>query len=348
MSGEGPRPLVVGVIGAGRIGQVHLSTLASLPFIRVAVLGDIFIDAAKRVAAKYGVPEVVSSPEAVVNHPAVEAVWICSPSSFHIEQIRMCADTGKHCFCEKPVASDAAEAAEVVAYAASKGIKLMTALQRRFDPHFARLKSAAEERLGRPIQLKLTSRDPGPPPFEYVKGGGGLFMDMAIHDLDMARFLMGSEPTQLLAVASCQIDQAISVLPGPEAFDTAVIIIKFRNGATATIDVCRKAPYGYDQRAEFLGTDSCISIENVHPSAVNVWSKDAFGKLELPHDFFMTRYKEAYVAETVAFANAIAAGKPPPVTGRDGLIALIMAEACAKSAAQSGWVDVDVPPLAGL
>ena len=261
-------------------------------------------------------------------------------SQFHADQIRACADAGKHIFCEKPIATDLLETIEAVNYCRKKGVKLMTALQRRFDPNFGRIKQAiVDGEVGEPITVKLCSRDPAPPPFEYVKGGGGIFKDMAVHDLDMSRFLMGSEPVRVLATGSCNIDKSIEVLEGPEAFDTASIIVQFENGKDAIIDVCRQAPYGYDQRAEVLGTEGMVLSENVAPSAVRKFTKEFVGQADMPFDFFMSRYKEAYVGETVAFIEALLADKPAPCSGRDGLVALVMAMAAGKSAVEGRWVD---------
>ena len=226
----------------------------------------------------------------VINNPDVDAVWICSPSQYHADQIKACAAAGKHVFCEKPVATDLPETIEAINACNAAGIKLMTALQRRFDPNFARVKDAINANdVGEPIIIKLCSRDPAPPPFEYVKGGGGIFKDMAVHDLDMARFLMGSEPIEIMASGSCHIDKKILTLPGPEAYDTANIIIKFAGGKEAIIDVCRQAPYGYDQRAEVLGKKAMIATDNMYPNTARIFSKDFTGNADMPFDFFMSR-----------------------------------------------------------
>jgi len=219
------------------------------------------------------------------------------------------------------------------------GVKLMTALQRRFDPNFMRVKQAIiDDEVGEVVQIKLCSRDPAPPPFEYVKGGGGIFKDMAVHDLDMARFLMASEPIEILASGSCQIDPAIASLPGAEAFDTANIFIRFADNKEATIDVCRQAPYGYDQRAEVLGKTAMIMTDNTYPNTARVFSSSFTGNADMPYDFFMSRYKEAYVQETLAFVAALVNDEPAPCTGEDGLLALVMAIAAGISAEEKRWV----------
>ena len=257
----------VGVIGAGRIGLVHLEALSACECANAVIISNPTVTKAEAAANKYRLDAFSSDAMDVINHPDVEAVWICSPSQYHAEQIKACAAAGKHVFCEKPIATDLAETIEAINACNEAGVKLMTALQRRFDPNFQRVKQAIDdEELGETVQLKLCSRDPAPPPFEYVKGGGGIFKDMAVHDLDMARFLMKSEPVSILASGSCQIDKAIEELPGAEAYDTAMIIMKFANGKTAQIDVCRQAPYGYDQRAEVLGKRAMIQTDNTYPN----------------------------------------------------------------------------------
>jgi len=285
------------------------------------------------------VPEFSADADDVINHPDVDAVWICSPSSFHADQIMKAAAAGKSIFCEKPIATDLPETIVAINKCEEAGVKLMTALQRRFDPNFARVKEAITKgEVGEPIVVKLCSRDPSPPPFEYVKGGGGIFKDMAVHDLDMSRHLMGSEPIEILASGSCHIDKQITELEGAEAYDTANIIVRYANGKEAIIDVCRQAPYGYDQRAEVLGTKAMMQTDNMYPNTARLYAADFTGNADLPYDFFMSRYKEAYKQETLAFIDALVNDKPSPCSGEDGLIALIMSIAAGISAEEQRWV----------
>ena len=331
--------LGVGLIGAGRIGLVHLEALSSCESARAVIISNPTILKAENAAIKYKLDHFTSNADEVINHPDVEAVWICSPSQFHADQIKACAAAGKHVFCEKPIATDLKETVEAINACNAAGVKLMTALQRRFDPNFRRVKAAIEDdEVGEIVQVKLCSRDPAPPPFEYVKGGGGLFKDMAVHDLDMARFLMDSEPVEILASGSCQIDEAIAVLPGPEAYDTANVVMKFANGKECMIDVCRQAPYGYDQRAEVLGKSAMIMTDNTYPNTARLFSASFTGNADMPFDFFMSRYKEAYVQETLAFVDCLVNDLPSPCSGEDGLIALVMAIAAGKSAEERRWV----------
>ena len=234
----------------------------------------------------------------VITDPEVDAVWICSPSQFHAEQIKACAANGKHVFCEKPIATDLAETVEAINACNEAGVKLMIGLQRRFDPNFLRVRKAIEDKeVGEPIIIKTCSRDPSPPPYEYVKGGGGIFNDMAVHDLDMTRFLAGTDPIEILASGSCHIDKSIEDLPGSEAFDTATCIVKYPNGVNAMVDVCRQSSYGYDQRAEVLGTAGMIATDNVYPNTAKIYRNGKFPpSLSMYSHCHLTILKACYIA----------------------------------------------------
>jgi predicted dehydrogenase len=267
----------VGVIGCGRIGLVHMKAIQSVPGCAVTMCSNPTLAKAEAAAAAFGVPVATADARDVLTSADVDAVWICSPSQYHAEQIVLAAENGKHVFCEKPISNNLEEAVEAVLACRERGVKLMIGLQRRFDPNFRRVKEAVDKRqvrdqadrrraytrphsvlpsnprslasLGRQVgeelvQIKLCSRDPGAPPKSYVEGGGGLFVDMAVHDLDMSRFLAGAEPLAVLAVGSTKIDASIADLPGSEKFDTASIMVKYPKGVVATIDVCRQSSYG--------------------------------------------------------------------------------------------------------
>lgn len=330
----------VGVIGCGRIGIVHLGAITKAPNVKPIIVSNPTVAKAEAAASQFGVPSFTSDAMDVITNPDVDAVWICSPSSFHAEQIKACAENGKHVFCEKPLATDLAETVEAINACNEAGVKLMTGLQRRFDPNFRRVKQAIEDQeVGETIMIKLCSRDPSPPPFEYVKGGGGIFADMAVHDLDMSRFLAGSDPIDILAVGSCHIDKSIEVLGGSEKFDTASCIVRYPGGVQAMVDVCRQSSYGYDQRAEVLGNSGMIATDNVYPNTAKIYRNEFTGNADMPYDFFLSRYTEAYVTETIAFCESLVNDTPVPCTGQDGLAALIMALAADKSAEENRWVS---------
>eukprot|EP00592_Proboscia_alata_P005270 CAMPEP_0194366840 /NCGR_PEP_ID=MMETSP0174-20130528/14943_1 /TAXON_ID=216777 /ORGANISM="Proboscia alata, Strain PI-D3" /LENGTH=432 /DNA_ID=CAMNT_0039142303 /DNA_START=171 /DNA_END=1469 /DNA_ORIENTATION=- len=334
------KTIKVGVIGCGRIGLVHLGAITKAPNVLPVIVSNPTISKAESAAATYGVPKFSSDAMDVITDPEVDAVWICSPSQFHADQIKACAANGKDIFCEKPIATDLAETVEAINACQEAGVKLMIGLQRRFDQNFLRVKDAIRDKeVGEPIMIKLCSRDPEPPPFEYVKGGGGIFNDMAVHDLDMTRFLAGSDPIDILAIGSTHIDKSIEVLPGSEKYDTASCIVRYPNGVQAMVDVCRQSSYGYDQRAEVLGTKGMIATDNVYPNTAKIYKNDFTGNADMPYDFFLSRYNEAYVTETIAFCEALVNDTPVPCTGEDGLVALVMSIAADMSAAENRWVE---------
>lgn len=338
-SSSATKEIKVGVIGCGRIGIVHLGAITKAPNVSPVIVSNPTVSKAEAAAATYGVPRFTGDAMDVITDPEVDAVWICSPSQYHADQIKACAANNKHVFCEKPIATDLAETVEAINACNEAGVKLMIGLQRRFDPNFRRVRNAIEgSEVGDTIMIKLCSRDPSPPPFEYVKGGGGIFADMAVHDLDMSRFLAGTDPIDILSVGSCHIDKSIEVLDGSEKFDTASCIVRYPNGIQAMIDVCRQSSYGYDQRAEVLGTKGMIATDNVYPNTAKIYKTDFTGNADMPFDFFLSRYNEAYVTETIAFCESLVNDSPVPCTGQDGLAALVMALAADKSAAEGRWV----------
>ncbi|KAL7577022.1 hypothetical protein ACA910_006768 [Epithemia clementina (nom. ined.)] len=330
----------VGLIGVGRIGMVHLEAIAMAPGVTPVIVSNHTISKAEEAAKQYNIPKFTSDPMDVISDPEVDAVWICSPTIFHAEQIKACAAHKKHVFCEKPIAMDLKETVEAIQVCKKAGVKLMVGLQRRFDYNFMRVRNAVQSKeVGDPIMIKLCSRDPSPPPLSYVKGSGGIFADMAVHDLDMTRFLAGTDPIDILAIGSCHIDKRIEQLEGSERYDTASCLIRFPNGVQAMVDVCRQSSFGYDQRAEVLGTEGMIQTDNVYPNTAKIYKSNYTGNADMPYNFFLNRYKEAYMTEVKAFCESLVHDTPVPCTGEDGLIALIMALAADKSAAEHRWVS---------
>lgn len=330
----------VGVIGAGRIGLVHLEAITKAPGVTPVIISNPTVSKAEKAAKQFNLPKFTSDAMDIIKDPDVDAVWICSPSQFHADQIKAAAAEGKDIFCEKPIATSLAETVEAINACNEAGVKLMIGLQRRFDENFRRVKGAVDRReVGKPITIKLCSRDPAPPPFQYVKGGGGIFTDMAVHDLDMSRFLAGEDPIEILAMGSCHIDKSILELEGSEKFDTAACIVRYPDGVQAIVDVCRQSSYGYDQRAEVLGTLGMIQTDNVYPNTAKIYKNDFTGNADMPYDFFLSRYNEAYVSETIAFCESLVNDSPVPCTGEDGLVALVMALAADKSAEENRWVS---------
>jgi myo-inositol 2-dehydrogenase / D-chiro-inositol 1-dehydrogenase len=323
------KKLKLGVIGTGRIGKVHIATLVqSVPQAEVVAVADVNVAGAGEVAGGFGISEVYSSYHEVINHPDVEAVVICSPTDTHARYIIEAAEAGKHIFCEKPVDLSLEVIQGALDAVAKAGVKLMVGFNRRFDPNFAKLRQLVEEgKIGEPHILKITSRDPAPPPAEYSAVSGGMFLDMTIHDFDMARFMVGSEVTEVYTKAAVLVDPEIGKAGD---VDTAVITLTFANGAIGVIDNSRKAVYGYDQRVEIFGSKGMACADNNYPENHRYFAGDGVHG-SLPLNFFMERYLEAYANEMKIFCKAVIDDLPLPVSGDDGLKSVAIAMAAKKS-----------------
>ncbi|MGQ9682248.1 MAG: inositol 2-dehydrogenase [Anaerolineae bacterium] len=322
-------PIHIGVIGAGRIGKLHIQNLATrVPGARVAAIADPVLSAAEAAAAQAGVSHVSTDYRDLLADPTIEAVVICSSTDTHARIIGEAAAAGKHIFCEKPIDHDLSCIDAALAAVTRAGVKLQIGFNRRFDPSFRRMREViASGAIGEPHILRITSRDPAPPPIEYIRVSGGLFLDMTIHDFDMARFLIGSEVTEVYAAGAVLVDPCI----GAEGdIDTALITLRFANGAIGTIDNSRRAVYGYDQRAEVLGSAGMVATANNTPdTAVVADAQGVHGAC--PLYFFLERYTEAYVAEMRAFVEALQQGSEPPVTGQDGRAPVVIGLAALRS-----------------
>jgi myo-inositol 2-dehydrogenase/D-chiro-inositol 1-dehydrogenase len=323
------RILNVGVIGAGRIGRVHAENLAyRVRQAKVVAIADVFPEAAQKLATDLQVAAVYSDPQKLLADRQIDAVAICSSTDTHARLMEDAARAGKHIFCEKPIALDLVKIDEALAAVARAGVKLQIGFNRRFDPSFKRVREiVAAGGVGVPHILRITSRDPAPPPIAYVKVSGGIFVDMTIHDFDMARYLMGCEVEEVYAAGNVLVDPEIGHAGD---IDTAVITLRFANGALGVIDNSRKAVYGYDQRVEVFGSAGMALVTNKTPDSV-VQSDDVAVHSTKPLHFFVERYAEAYVAEMQEFVQAVLEDKAPPVTGMDGRIPVVMGYAAWKS-----------------
>lgn len=321
--------LRVGVIGAGRIGALRAGALAHrVPQAELVAISDADQAAARRVASELGTATVPGDYRELLGDPSIDAVFICTPTSTHADIMVQAALAGKHLFVEKPIALDMAQVDRALDAVEQSGVALQIGLNRRFDPTFARVRQAiVDGTVGDVHLLHIISRDPAPPPISYVRTSGGLFADMMIHDLDMARFLVGSEVTSVYARGAVRISTEIGAAGD---VDTATVMLTFANGALGTIENSRQAVYGYDQRVEVLGSRGGISTANVHPNQVTI-STAASIQRDLPLNFFMERYAESYVLEIQAFVDALLAGHRPSPTGADGRIALRLALAARRS-----------------
>jgi myo-inositol 2-dehydrogenase/D-chiro-inositol 1-dehydrogenase len=321
--------LNVGIIGAGRIGKVHAENVAfRVPEARALAITDLNREAAERVASRCGIPTVAESVDQVLGNPAIRAVLICSSTDTHADLIARAAQAGKHIFCEKPIAHSLAKIDAALAAVRQAGVKLQIGFNRRFDPNFARVRAAVTTgEIGTPRLLHIISRDPAPPPVSYVKVSGGIFLDMTIHDFDMARFLIGDEVEEIYTAAGVMVDPAIGAAGD---LDTALLVLRFRNGVIGTIDNCRQAAYGYDQRAEILGSAGSIATQNCYPNEATVSTAQNVRR-DLPLNFFMDRYTESFAREVRSFVQSVVEDKPTAVSGIDGRIPVLMGLAARKS-----------------
>lgn len=317
------------LIGAGRIGKVHAHALmTAIPDASLNFVVDFDLSAAQTLAAQYGIARVGDNHLQAITHSEVDAVIIASSTDTHAPFIIDAAQAGKHIFCEKPIAADLNRIDEALAAVEKAGVKLQIGFNRRFDASFKRIKQAIDSgEIGIPHLLHIISRDPAPPPIEYIKVSGGIFFDMTIHDFDMARFLFG-EVEEIYAAGGVRVDPAIAQAGD---IDTALITLKFANGAIGSIDNSRQAVYGYDQRVEAFGSKGSATNTNLYPDAVTISSANAVQRASLPLNFFLERYMVSYERELQAFVDCIAEDKPVPVSGFDGRVPVVMAMAARKS-----------------
>jgi myo-inositol 2-dehydrogenase/D-chiro-inositol 1-dehydrogenase len=321
------KPVTFGIIGAGRIGKLHADNLLSrVDGARLKAITDPFLD--EDWAASRNIPLTGKDHRILLDDPEIDAILIGSPSAEHAPQMIECAEAGKHIFCEKPIALDPEIIRNALAEVDKSGVKLQVGFNRRFDPNFSAVQhQVASGALGDPHIIRITSRDPAPPPAEYVAGSGGMFLDMTIHDFDMARFLSSSEVTEVHAYGAVLVDPEIGKAGD---IDTAVISLKFANGALGIIENSRKAVYGYDQRVEVFGAKGTAMADNNTPTSMIVLNESGTIR-DKPLYFFLERYKTAFVAEMQAFVDAIREDKPTLVSGKDGLVPVLIAMAAKES-----------------
>lgn len=324
-----------GILGAGRIGQVHAAAVAATHGAMLTTVADAHAEAAETIARTYrcetrSIDEIAASDD-------IDAVAICTPTDMHADQIEKFARAGKAIFCEKPIDLDVARVQSCLQTVEETGATLMIGFNRRFDADFGALHRAVRDgRIGAVETVTITSRDPGPPPISYIERSGGIFRDMTIHDFDIARWMLGEEVETVFAQGSVLVDPEIGAAGD---FDTAHVMLKTTSGKQATISNSRRASYGYDQRIEVHGSKGMASAENAHEARIEVATAQGYTSPPLL-DFFMQRYEGAYRAEIGAFVNAIDQRHPPPTTGQDGLMALVLAEAANRSVAEGRLIKV--------
>jgi myo-inositol 2-dehydrogenase/D-chiro-inositol 1-dehydrogenase len=324
-----------GLLGAGRIGKVHARAIAANPDATLVAVADPLDQAAREISGRHGCH--IRTIEDIEAATEIDAVVICTPTDTHADLIERFARAGKAIFCEKPIDLDVSRVEACLKVVAKEKATLMVGFNRRFDPHFMAVHRAIDDgAIGKVEMVTITSRDPGPPPAEYIKRSGGIFRDMTIHDFDMARFLLGEEPVRVAASASVLIDPQIGALGD---YDSVSVILTTASGRQCVISNSRRATYGYDQRIEVHGSSGMVAAENQRPVSIEVANAKGYARPPL-HDFFMTRYLDAYANEIAAFIDTVKAGRPAAPNGADGLAALRLAEAALKAAGTGMTVDV--------
>lgn len=318
----------VGVIGAGRIGKIHAGNIATrISSAALVAVADVNAKAAEELGAKWNA-KAIADYHAILDDKTIQAVAICSSTDTHAKIVQEAAAAGKHIFCEKPIDHTLEKIDAALAAVNKAGVKLQIGFNRRFDSNFRKVRElVASGKIGKPHILRITSRDPAPPPIEYIKVSGGIFLDMTIHDFDMARYLMGSEVTQVFVAGGVMVDPKIGEAGD---LDTAITTLWFANGAIGTIDNSRQAVYGYDQRVEVLGSDGMAAVSNnlpdthVHSTRDGVYSSK-------PLYFFLERYTESFVNEMSEFIESVRSNTATAVTGADGRAPVVIGMAALKS-----------------
>ena len=323
------------ILGAGRIGQVHARAVAGNLDAALVAVADAHLPAAQAIAEHYGA--VIRTIDDIAASDDIDAVIICTPTDMHADLIEQFARAGKAIFCEKPIDLDADRVRQCLSVVEAEGALLMVGFNRRFDPHFAAVKQAIlDGQIGKAEMGVITSRDPAAPPADYITRSGGLFRDMMIHDFDMAVFLMGSLPAKIQASGSVLTDPKIAELGD---VDSATAILTWADGRQVSISNSRRASYGYDQRIEVHGEKGMVTAENQRPVSIEIATKDGFAKPAL-HDFFMTRYLDAYANEIASFIASLKGDDVAIPLGIDGLNALLIADAAHLSAKTGAAVDL--------
>ncbi|WP_432664919.1 inositol 2-dehydrogenase [Wukongibacter baidiensis] len=330
----------VGIIGAGRIGKLHGENIAyHIPQAEIIAIADPFINEETVTwAENLGIEKITKDYKVLLNDNEIEAVLICSSTDTHAQITIEAAEAGKHIFCEKPVDLTVEKVKKALKAVEEAGVKLQVGFNRRFDHNFKKVRDTVQKgKIGDPHIIKITSRDPAPPPAEYVKVSGGIFLDMTIHDFDMARYLSDSEVEEVYTSAAVLVDPKIGEAGD---VDTAIVTLKFKNGALGVIDNSRQAVYGYDQRVEVFGSKGAVSADNDRPTTTVLSTTEGVAS-DKPLWFFLERYTGSFVDEMKEFFNAIINNTEPPVRGIDGLKPIYIGLAAKKSLVEGRPVKIN-------
>jgi len=331
------RKVKIAVIGTGRMGSVHVRNIARLiPEANLVAVCDIRLEVAQAVADECGIRQVVKDYHELLEDKEIEAILIATSTDTHAFIMKDVAAAGKHIFCEKPLALELDKIDEALAAVEKAGVKLQVGFNRRFDKSFKQVREiVASGEIGRPCILRITNRDPDFPAMEFMRVSGGMFLDMTIHDFDMARFQIG-EVEEVYATGSVLIEPELKEFGD---IDTNVVTLKFANGAVGAIDNSRKAVYGYDQRLEVFCSNGTAMANNEAENTAVKGNPDGFHSAKPPH-FFMQRYAPCYVDEVHQFIECVRDDKPTPTTGKDGRAAVVLGHAAWKSLRENRPVKV--------
>jgi myo-inositol 2-dehydrogenase/D-chiro-inositol 1-dehydrogenase len=332
------KKIKVALAGLGRIGKIHLKNLCrNFPELEVIAVMDI-IDDSRAIAEAFNVPGFTRDFDELLALSGLDAVIICSPTDTHADYVVKAARAGKQIFCEKPLDLSLERVSEVLEIINECGVKLMLGFNRRFDPEFKKIRELVlNGSVGDPLIIKITSRDPGPPPLEYIATSGGIFLDMTIHDFDMARFISGKNVEEVFAKGTVKVDPKIGTAGD---IDTSVITLTFEDGTYAVIDNCRQAVYGYDQRLEVFGDKGMARADNNFPNNHQLYN-DSGVSGDLPLHFFLERYDASYNLEIREFVDALVSGGDMPVDGHDGLISIAIGLAAKRSVDENRPVSIN-------
>lgn len=316
----------IALIGAGRIANVHADAIVARRDAMLVAVADALPEAATALAARTGAK--AATVDEIASDAAINGVLVCTPTDTHADLIEKFARAGKHVFCEKPVDLEISRAQEVVDIAQKAGVKLMLGFNRRYDPGFAAARKAITDgKIGKVEMVTITSRDPGAPDMSYAARSGGIFRDMTIHDLDMARFLLGEEPAFVSAHAAVLVKPKLAEIGD---YDSVTVILQTATGKQAVITNSRRATYGYDQRIEVHGELGVVDVTNHLENNLRIGLAGGYQTAPLMN-FFMTRYLPSYAGEIAEFIASISEDRTPATTGEDGVIALRIANACLAS-----------------
>ncbi|HEX8856748.1 MAG TPA: inositol 2-dehydrogenase [Thermoleophilaceae bacterium] len=331
-------PLRIGVIGVGRIGSMHAELLATqVDGAELAAVHDADEEASRAAGRDFGVRACASVAE-LLDSRDLDAVAICSSTGTHPDFIVAAANAGKPIFCEKPISLELAEVDRALAAVDAAGVPFQIGFNRRFDPAHQSVRDAvANGIVGDPHLVRISSRDPAPPPIDYIRASGGIFLDMTIHDFDMARFVTASEVTQVSAHGAVRVDPAIA---DAGDVDTALVTLVHDNGCLTAIDNSRQAVYGFDQRVEVFGSRGMAASDNPSGHTGVVRTADGAHGAPLPY-FFLDRYVPSYVREWEAFVGAVRTGETPAVTGADARAPLVIGLAAKRSLEEGRPVALD-------